>query len=253
MEAWGAIFRNLYTGFLLRDFAGKIVPGVFLLFSLAAMFRHPARLIVYIKKEMPVHALMLVAGFAWVMTLGIQSVSEGVGIWNYFIEQPSSHAQAPESHEVGFIRNLLTGGNDEEFDRDTLRVDDFQANATEDEKQQYERFVVIKEACGNLFVVMLLSLPAWLYVCMSNKPKIVQWLNKPKIVRWAEPIASRIPSPRLLLVGAYGVLLLTGLHRMHVQHATRQYFFADKIAAKHASEQAKKPIDLHLDLEEKQH
>jgi hypothetical protein len=244
METWGPIFRNLYTGFLLRDFAGKIVPGIFLLFALAAMFCRPSRLIEYVKTETPAHALMLIAGFAWVMTLGIQSVSEGVGIWNYFIEPPSSQAQAADSHKVGFVRNLLTGGSDAEFDRDTLRVDDFQANATEDEKQQYERFVVIKEACGNLYVAMVLSLPAWMYVCLSNKPNFVQWV---------QPVASRIPSTRVLLVGTYGVLLLVGLHRMHIQHANRQFFFADKIAAKHALEKQKKPIDVHLDLEEKQH
>jgi hypothetical protein len=32
-ETWQAVFRNLYTGFLLRDFAGKIVPGIYLFFS----------------------------------------------------------------------------------------------------------------------------------------------------------------------------------------------------------------------------
>jgi len=38
MKPWQAVFRNLYTGFLLRDFAGTIVPGVFLLFSIVPCF-----------------------------------------------------------------------------------------------------------------------------------------------------------------------------------------------------------------------
>ena len=53
MEAWQVIFRNLYTGFLLRDFAGKIVPGVLLLFSICCMYREPKRLFEYLTKDLP--------------------------------------------------------------------------------------------------------------------------------------------------------------------------------------------------------
>ena len=61
-ETWQAVFRNLYTGFLLRDFAGKIVPGVYLLFSVASMFRSLAGIIREIRKDVPVFALR-----AWVV------------------------------------------------------------------------------------------------------------------------------------------------------------------------------------------
>lgn len=57
-ETWQAVFRNLYTGFLLRDFGGKIVPGVYLLFSIASMFRSPAGLTREIRKDVPVFAII---------------------------------------------------------------------------------------------------------------------------------------------------------------------------------------------------
>jgi hypothetical protein len=38
METLQVVFRNLYTGFLLRDFAGKIVPGFLLIFPLFQCF-----------------------------------------------------------------------------------------------------------------------------------------------------------------------------------------------------------------------
>jgi hypothetical protein len=76
-EAWVAVFRNLYTGFLLRDFAGKIVPGTLLLFSLWSLFRPPRTILAEIKNEVPVFVVLLVAGLAWTVTLGTQSLAEG--------------------------------------------------------------------------------------------------------------------------------------------------------------------------------
>src|SRR5580693_2043084 len=100
-DTWQAVFRNLYTGFLLRDFAGKIVPGVYLLFSVASMFRAPAILIKEIRKEVPLFAIVLVAGLAWIVTLGTQSLAEAIGIWKYF-PVGSASAQVKPSAPVGF-------------------------------------------------------------------------------------------------------------------------------------------------------
>jgi hypothetical protein len=53
---------------------------------------------------------------------------------------------------VGFWTNLFFGGDESNFDTSTAKIDLFQVDASEDQRQQYERFVVIKEACGNLFI-----------------------------------------------------------------------------------------------------
>jgi hypothetical protein len=231
-ETWQAVFRNLYTGFLLRDFAGKIVPGTYLLFSVASMFRSPADLIKEIRKDVPVFAILLVAGLAWTVTLGTQSLAEGLGIWRYF-PVGSPPAQVIPTARVGFWRDLFQGGDETNFDASTAKVDMFQGGATEDEKQQYERFVVIKEACGNLFIAGLLSLPAWLIVIFTggntehHSHRVSRVQNSSRIGRdWA--IRTKKLSKNGIAV-IYFVLVMIGLHRMNAQHVRRQLRYTEII------------------------
>jgi hypothetical protein len=59
-------------------------------------------------------------------------------------------------------------GDDSSFDGSTLKIDEFQVKASEEQKQQYEGFVVIKDACGNLFVAGTCSAPACLFVFLKD-------------------------------------------------------------------------------------
>jgi hypothetical protein len=215
-EAWVAVFRNLYTGFLLRDFAGKIVPGTLLLFSLWSLFLPPRTILAEIKNEVPVFVVLLVAGLAWTVTLGTQSLAEGLGIWRYF---PGENIQGTQ--QTGLLIGLISPPTDTTFDKDTNEVDEFQSKASEDEKQQYERFMVIKEACGNLFVAALLSTPIWIYIGAQS------WLALRS--RWDFYRGSW----KAALFSAYLLLILIGLHRMHSQHVYRQLQFAKDIGQKH--------------------
>jgi hypothetical protein len=233
LEAWQVIFRNLYTGFLLRDFCGKIVPGVFLLFSICTIYRDPRRLLQNITKELPIFTLILLAGFAWIITLGTQSFAEGLGIWSYF---PSVDVTSPaQVHKIGMLRNLLGAGDDSDFDKDTLKVVEFQVNATEDQKQQYERYVVIKEACGNLFVAGLFSLPAWLYGFYVRNEVLRHRLNA------KFRFLNRIPEGSLTLSILYVLLVMVGLHRMHEQHVHRQLQYANDLIERHVIESRTHP------------
>lgn len=214
METWQVIFRNLYTGFLLRDLAGKIVPGIFLLFSIAAMFRPPRELIQGVRKDVPLFTVVFIAGFAWIVTLGTQSLAEGLGIWHYFPIR--SAAETTTAPKVRFWSDLAFGGDETNFNRDTAQVDRFQVGASEDQKQQYERFVVIKEATGKLFVAGLLALPAWLCILfLHHQPE----KKKPGGGVWN----ARIRSASAPVLGTlYFLLIMVGLHRMNAQHVRRQ-------------------------------
>jgi hypothetical protein len=250
MEAWALIFRNLYTGFLLRDFAGKIVPGMVLLFSLVALFREPGDLYEDARKEVPLFLILLLADFCWITTLGIQSLAEGIGIWQYF--SPSSAPVAPSGSikaapKPPFWKDLILPAPDPTFDKDTLEVDEFQSKATEDEKQQYERFVVIKEACGNLFVALVLSTPAWMVRFARRKGT--------QLVRMSKPLPwlgwNPLPAGRTIVCAIYFALLLVGLHRMHLQHGYRQIKFAEDLLQKHKNIPETRPQTIHLKLEQK--
>ncbi|SRR5579883_737437 len=234
MEAWQAVFRNLYTGFLLRDFAGKIVPGVFFLFSISAMFRSPRELIQALRKDLPLWMVILVAGFAWTITLGTQSLAEGLGIWKYFPNEPI--CATPQASRIGFLSNLLFGGDETSFNNCTAQVDRFQNGASEDQKQQYERFVVIKEACGNLFVSILLSTPAWLCVIFLSKEH-----NHGKPNVWRR-LKMRVQPTMPSAIGVcYCLLILLGLHRMHAQHVQRQFNYTT-IVIEHRTNESKTMI-----------
>ena len=225
-ETWQAVFRNLYTGFLLRDFFGKIVPGILFLFSIVSMFWSPSELLKGVKKEIPLIAVVLIGGLAWIVTLGTQSLAEGLGIWKYF----PVCAAPPASFTVGFWHNLYYGGDENVFEACTAMVDKFQVDATEDEKQQYERFVVIKEACGNLFIAGLLSIPAWLVVffksskMMSTRSEITGPHHRSLPRSWILGIR---PATAPIFACLYFVLVMVGLHRMNAQHVSRQMRYAE--------------------------
>jgi hypothetical protein len=221
MEMWQAVFRNFYTGFLLRDFVGKIIPGLFFLFSVCTIYYEPKKLFQFVTKDLPVYTIIFLAGFSWTITLGTQSLADGLGIWHYFPEDPKEASQP--TVKIPFWRNLLGRGDDSAFDKDTLDVDEFQSKATEDEEQQYERFVVIKEACGNLFISILFSIPAWLFGYISRRPS-------PKAKIHSQP---RLTVTSAILGALYVVVILIGLHRMQAQHVHRQYQFAKDLVDKH--------------------
>jgi hypothetical protein len=227
-EAWQGVFRNLYTGFLLRDFAGKIIPGIVLLFSISTIFQDMRNSAVLFTKKIPVASLILISGLAWIVTLGTQSLAEGIGVWRYF---PAEKQQSSQE-KTGFMSQLLGPGDEQAFDKNTMQIDEFQSKATEDEKQQYERFVVIKEACGNLFVACLISIPALFLGYLLRNPKITTYLQT-KL-----PAYNYLPSGKGVLLSFYVLIIMIGLHLMHAQHVHRQFSYAENLVKKHANSPA---------------
>jgi len=180
------------------------------------MFRPPRELFRDLKKDVPVFVIVFVAGLAWTITLGTQSFAEGLGVWKYFPVEGSPRSSA--TVHAPFWAGLLIGGDETDFNKSTAKVDDFQVDANEDQKQQYERFVVIKEACGNLFISGLLSLPAWLVMFLNGvKPKIAGRFSRFRFA--AAPSVACI----------YFVVIMVGLHRMNAQHVKRQLKYTEII------------------------
>lgn len=193
MEALAAVFKELYTSFLLRDFAGKIVPGCFLLLSYSALFAQPDEIIKVITGKISLVSVFLIAGFAWIIVLGIQSLAELVGIWKYY-----------------------PFGAGAEMAIQSRVVQRFLQLACPEDRQQYEQFVVIKEATGNLFVAGILSVPAWIW-----------WLNaqlssvEARKAVWGSPKINL----RTILVSCLTVIILAGLFLMNREHVKKQYEF----------------------------
>jgi hypothetical protein len=193
MEALQVVFKELYTSFLLRDFAGKIVPGSFLLFSYALFFCSPSDILKIATGRVSIVLVLWVAGLAWTVVLGLQSLAELTGIWQYY--PVVSGAEMPAQLEI------------ERF----LRL------ACADERLQYERFVVIKEATGNLFIVGLLSTPAWIWLLIklfnSMETREVLWSD------WTT-------NSRTIIIISLMAIIMIGLFVMNREHVNKQYNLA---------------------------
>jgi hypothetical protein len=194
MESLAAIFKDLYTNFLLRDFAGKIVPGSFFFLSLAVMFVSPVAVCKTISGRVSLLSIALCGGLAWTVVLGLQSVAEYVSAWHYF---------------------PTTAGS--EMDVQTQIIEPFLRVACPDERMQYERYVVIKEATGNLFNVGLLAAPALALWFLNG-------LRDPAVRHsvWG----SALLKARSLLVAGYAAVVMLGLHGMNVAHVDKQFKLA---------------------------
>jgi hypothetical protein len=133
--------------------------------------------------------------------LALQNLGEKLCVWAYF---PHSYAAGCGNAE-----------SNKAFMHSTRRVEGFLRRADDGQKAQYERFVVIKEACGNMFLAVLLSGPLL----------VVAWVRS--VGRVAVERAARRPLAWLLVVGWCG--LLWGLYSMHWQHVERQWHFTRQI------------------------
>lgn len=133
VQAVQAIITGLYTTFLLRDVIGKVVPGGLIIISMATLFARPSKIVEFIK-ELPVVAVVVLVGVSWTLMLGLQEIA----YWTGFL-----HNFTPEEYVT-----ILTN---------------FHRNACPDDKLEYERFEVIKEASANLLIAVCISITPIVY------------------------------------------------------------------------------------------
>lgn len=129
------LVEALYSRFLLRDVFGKIVPGTILLSGLLlGVFGFAALLNVL--KQLPVPTWPLLYGAAWLGGFAIQQVPHVFGISHVYDKKAYKSLSAFNQALRGFrIRN-----RDNPIDQ-----------------QQLERYIIIKESCGNAFWATAIS------------------------------------------------------------------------------------------------
>ncbi len=136
MKELGSLFDAFYSHFILRDVFGKIVPGATLLVALYLAIVQPSpsptdaiRLLT--QARIPTFVLLGAAG--WITAFGLQRLGEFVKFLRYY----GNWIQNDKSWYAELIR--------------------FAQVASPGEKAIFERFVVIKEMCGNAAVSLVLS------------------------------------------------------------------------------------------------
>src|SRR5262245_6159433 len=120
-EAARALIDALYTRLVLRDLIGKVVPGAIALFAIGERFSNGLAL--FSSLRLPSAALTaFVIGASWLTALALQSLGEMLHVIRYW---PAHLNKAAQRYE--------------------LRIRFLQL-ATQDEKQQAERFSILMEA-----------------------------------------------------------------------------------------------------------
>jgi hypothetical protein len=128
--ALDSIIEKIYVKFFLRDFFGKIIPGLVLIVSLFFFIVGDYNKLLEIKQ---VNWVFLI-GLAWIVAFGIQSIGRYMRIIIFL--DPQKYPG-----EKGWLDDFYL----------------FWEVSNQYEKDCYERFVVIKESTGNLGISLIIS------------------------------------------------------------------------------------------------
>lgn len=187
-----SLFDSFYTRFVMRDILAKVIPGSILLVFISATILSLPKVISSIN-SMSFGLCIVGGGAAWLVGFIVQSFGEMFKLIRYFPKKISWDDE---------IENILA----------------FLEVASYDEKLQFERFVVIKEACGNGYVALLVSFLFSIFI------KVLESL-------FTLSFTHSLLSTNSWLYGigiALWVLAIIFLRRMHFEHVTRQHNFLYK-------------------------
>lgn len=173
------VFDALYSRLLLRDFFGKIVPGMIVLVTISLAVFPSNDVLMFCNKVKFFPALILI-GLAWIMAFAIQAIGEKTRLIRYH-----------------------TYKKNEEFY--TIRFQ-FHKETEPEERQELERLIVIKEACGNCYVALLFCTA---FSCLNVlKMKGLKYMVIKLIMHW--PVVAVV------------VIIIVFLAIMHFIHVSRQ-------------------------------
>ena len=139
------LFNSFYDRMVLRDFFGKVIPGLIFLstiFICLCWEYTECSMVIDLTKNLSFLAWLVIFGAAWITAFGIQAMGELVG----------------KIKIISVIRyypkEKFKNGNYEEW----LKFrEKFRKKADPEQKVEAERFVVITEACGNGCMSLLIS------------------------------------------------------------------------------------------------
>jgi hypothetical protein len=186
------LFESFYSKFVLRDFFGKVIPGLVLLLATAVAVSAPYPVASYVQ-SMGLISAIAILGLSWLAGFTAQSVGEAVGLIRYY----------PRRNELG---KTLT-------DRDAYKIRIESDRLAPDQRHQLERLVVIKEATGNGHVALLLAalilIADGLLEVVRAQADLSEWL-------WSEFLRA---GPVFVFV----VVAVVSLARMHWIHVQREW------------------------------
>lgn len=134
MSEVSGLFSAMYSNFILRDFFGKIIPGFIVLFSFFILL-YPEKGVYLLISNASLHIQLILIGISWSFGLAIQRLGK--------ILKLIATSKVPANE---FVEMMTT----------------FMATAKENEKVQFERFVIVKETSANMALSLAISVLTWM-------------------------------------------------------------------------------------------
>ena len=200
MSNLGDFFSSFYSKFVLRDLCGKVVPGSIVLFALVSsvVWQEPTAVF-----DIPVAGWVIIYGLAWIAGFAVQALGEKTGGIRYYpkiLERKAWEDLLPV--DLSSIEMSKPGGNKDFGQRNWLGFYNcFHGIASDAATQQRERFVVIKEGCGNSFMALIVL------EIMIVLDVVLRWE-----MSW-DTLRPHLASGVLLCVLTYFLFVM---HRLHV-------------------------------------
>jgi len=128
------IIKYFYSRFILRDFLGKIIPGSLFLIIISLSVIEVGDAVKYYGYLKHFWIWLIFIGFSWLTGFAIQ----GIGTYKKIF--------------------ILYYPKKIEYEEGEKKYGEFIEKANDEQRTLHERFVVLKEACGNGYFSLLLSL-----------------------------------------------------------------------------------------------
>lgn len=218
IESLSVLFDKIYSAFILRDFAGKIVPGALLAISVIYTFNNTFSLNFLSNLNFGIWLFIIIG--LWITGYLVQSFGEFIGLVTYSISKDDDKKGERKSYLRIFKNFHVVSFEDfidkqkKAYSRESKKLSKESSEVQEQKKKIHdsnlkyvERLAVIREACGNSSTALIMSLIIFLcYFCANNIS-----------------IADKMYFITMLVTA---ILLLA---RMHREHSYRYWYLLSKI------------------------
>jgi hypothetical protein len=195
------IFDALYTRLLLRDAFGKVLPGIVWLSAIVGAGWGLGMVATLSADPSLVRGLLLL-GLSWVVGFAVQSAGKML---------------RPSYLRIETFPPAEFSGN-KEF---TEQMTEFHRIATDREAQAHERYAIVKEAAGNMYMAVLLAVMTL----------TLDWLAE-AIFLTQSTYPALMPAAAIVVPLAALVLAALALRRQHFQASARQAMVIKAVLAR---------------------
>jgi len=199
VEALSVLVDKIYSAFILRDVAGKIVPGLLLLFPFIFSLINQCNLVTFFKLNFVVWLMFVI--LLWIMGYISQSFGELIGLVTYALVRFSRKSQ--REYKWDLCNKYYIISIEDMLEEQRKAYSEKESNS--DAIKYIERLATIREACGNSASSLILSLPVYLYYFHTTN------VNN-----------------QVLIIMVFLVFIFL-LARMHKEHAYRYWYTLSKL------------------------